>query len=668
MALFQLRISLRVKIVAIGLVGLLGLFFVGGIYLVGARNQARYQETADQASMVAKVDSEKEFLLRSDEAMVKDHEAAVQAASNNLAELRERLILIGQAGLANKAEEARGGVESYAGHYATLVAAKRTLGLNQDSGLEKTLRSTVMGIENDLEKFDDARLVAGIHPVRRWEREYMLRRDSAANEAFKKALAEFTASFSGASIPAATKRLMTEKLGGYQRDFDEWVSAAETVDREARLTTAEYAKVAPNVEAVAKGIDALYTDAMNANAASRDSTRTLILVALAVAIVVVGALAFLIGQSVSRPLSRMTAAMRRLAEGDFQVELPGLGRRDEIGEMAKAVEVFKMNAIENRRLVAEQREAEERAAEERRQAEERARASELEAEQKAAAERKASMNQLADEFEKVVGNIVEAVSSASSQLESAAGRLTKTAETTQNLADRVADTSEEASSNVQTVAASADELAASVAEIARQVQESSRIAAQAVEQAGRTDSRINELSQLASRVGDVVKFITAIAEQTNLLALNATIEAARAGEAGKGFAVVAQEVKALAAQTAKATDEISAQIAGMQAATNDSVSAIKEIGKTIQRISEIAAHISTSVEQQGAATREIARNVQQAAQGTSEVASNITDVNKGASETGAASGEVLTAAHSLSRESAHLKSELAKFLATVRAA
>jgi len=208
----------------------------------------------------------------------------------------------------------------------------------------------------------------------------------------------------------------------------------------------------------------------------------------------------------------------------------------------------------------------------------------------------------------------------------------------------------------------------SVAEIARQVQESSRIAAEAVHQAGKTDTRVAELSQLAHRVGDVVKFITAIADQTNLLALNATIEAARAGEAGRGFAVVAQEVKALAAQTAKATDEISGQITAIQSATHDSVGAIKEIGTTIARIAEIAASISAAIEQQGAATQEIARNVQQAALGTSRVAENISDVNRGAGETGAASSQVLSSAQLLANESTQLKREVARFLQTVRAA
>jgi methyl-accepting chemotaxis protein len=289
-------------------------------------------------------------------------------------------------------------------------------------------------------------------------------------------------------------------------------------------------------------------------------------------------------------------------------------------------------------------------------------------EQRTAAQRKADMHRLADEFQAAVGNIVDTVSTASSELEAAAGTLTKTAEVTQELSGAVAAASEQASANVQSVASATEEMTSSVNEISRQVQESSRIAGDAVRQAQQTDARINQLSQAAGRIGDVVKLITAIAEQTNLLALNATIEAARAGDAGRGFAVVASEVKQLASQTAKATEEISTQIAGMQSATEESVAAIKEIGGTIGRISEIASTIAAAVEEQGAATGEIARNVSEAAKGTAQVASNITDVNRGAGEAGSASAQVLASAQSLSGESQHLKAEVGKFLATVRAA
>src|SRR5882757_1414603 len=289
-------------------------------------------------------------------------------------------------------------------------------------------------------------------------------------------------------------------------------------------------------------------------------------------------------------------------------------------------------------------------------------------ERRVAEQRKADMIKMADDFEGAVGEIVETVSSASTELEASAGTLTKTAERSQQVTTAVAAASEEASTNVQSGASATEELTSSVNEISRQVQESARMANEAVGQARSTTERVSELSKAATRIGDVVELINTIAGQTNLLALNATIEAARAGEAGRGFAVVASEVKALAEQTAKATGEIGQQITGIQAATQDSVNAIKDISGTIGRLSEISSTIAAAVEEQGAATQEISRNVQQAALGTSEVSSNISNVQRGASETGSASSQVLSAAQSLSVESNRLKLEVGKFLNSVRAA
>jgi methyl-accepting chemotaxis protein len=359
-------------------------------------------------------------------------------------------------------------------------------------------------------------------------------------------------------------------------------------------------------------------------------------------------IALVVTRSVTKPIGGMVRAMKQLATGDTSVAVPGGERRDEIGAMAGAVQVFKDSMIEAERLRAER--------------------SGAQAEKQMVAERKAEMRRLADGFEQAVGNIVDSVSAASSQLESAAVALAHTAEKTQSLSTGAAASSEQASSNVRTVADAAEELSGSVSEIGRQASESSRIASEAVKQAEMTNGRVAELSQSALRIGDVVKLITSIAEQTNLLALNATIEAARAGTAGRGFAVVAQEVKALAAQTSKATEEITAQIAAMQTATEGSVATIKGIGGTIGRISEIATTIAAAVEEQGAATQEISRNVQQAATGTSQVTANIVDVSRGAQETRSASSQVLASAQSLSEESGQLKTEVGKFLATIRAA
>jgi len=373
-----------------------------------------------------------------------------------------------------------------------------------------------------------------------------------------------------------------------------------------------------------------------------------LIVMLAVGGTLLGAvLALLLGRGISRPMIAMCRAMRELASGNFDVVLPGLGQRDEIGEMAGAVEEFKLQAIAKAERDAAAQETQNR---------------------EAGAARRAELIRFADDFETAVGSIVSNVSASAVHLEQAAGTLTRTAETTEGLSSQVAGSSETASSNIQSVASATEELSTSVDAIGKQVRESNRIAEAAVVQAQQTDSRIGKLSRAASEIGDVVKLITAIAEQTNLLALNATIEAARAGDAGRGFAVVASEVKSLASQTAKATEDISNHIAGMQEATQESVAAIKEIGATISQISTIASSITNAVEQQGVATQEIARSVQSVAQGTREAAANIVEVNRGATETGSASEEVLKSAKALSSESTRLRSELDRFMQNIRAA
>lgn len=366
------------------------------------------------------------------------------------------------------------------------------------------------------------------------------------------------------------------------------------------------------------------------------------------------ALGFLVGlagfyvvrRRVTLPLDTITQTMRRLATGEFSVQIPGMARNDEIGEMARAVQVFKENALERQRVVKEHSNATERAA----------------------SQRSNEMRQLANHFESTVGNIVKIVSNAAIKLEATAGTLSSTAETTGRLADRVAKSSKQIFSHVSFVSVATEEMTSSVEEIGRQVNESNLISLQAVAQAKKTDASIGELARSAQRIGDVVKLISAIANQTNLLALNATIEAARAGETGRGFAVVASEVKSLATQTAKATEEIGAQIADMQIATDGTVAAIKTISTTIGEVSVVSGAIAAAVAQQTEATQSIARNVASAAQETSEAANNISDVSRGASETGFALGEMLSSARELSAESNRLKNEADRFLARVRAA
>ncbi|MBY0381114.1 MAG: MCP four helix bundle domain-containing protein [Xanthobacteraceae bacterium] len=367
-----------------------------------------------------------------------------------------------------------------------------------------------------------------------------------------------------------------------------------------------------------------------------------------IAVIAVGCFAmFLVIWRITGPLHRLNQAMGEMAGGNLNIDIPGIKRKDEIGDMATTIGIIRQNAAQE----ALDKQATAQLEEERR-----------------AAQRKADMYKLADTFETTVSEIVEMVSSASTELEASAHALTGTAGMTQQMSITVASASEQASANVQSVASATEEMASSVREIGRQVEASSKIAASAVAQANVTDQRIALLTNATNRIGDVSALIQAIAGQTNLLALNATIEAARAGEAGRGFAVVAAEVKDLAAQTAKATQEITEQINSIQKATGESVQSIKEIGITIAEISQITTTIAAAVEEQGMATQEISRNVQQAAVGTSEVANSIGEVNRGATETGSASSQVLSSAQILSGESNRLKIEVQRFLSSVRAA
>ena len=349
---------------------------------------------------------------------------------------------------------------------------------------------------------------------------------------------------------------------------------------------------------------------------------------LVLSVSLIGVCVFVILARVTRPLSALSKAAERLAIDDTSVAIPLADRRNEIGLLAVALGRFKETLIESARLRGEQADLEQGQNDERRQ----------------------TLSDLADELVTELGGVVETVSTSARHLEATAGTLAHTAESTQKLSAEVANASEEASRNVSSVAKAAEELTGSVHEIARQVQHSSDINQQAVDQAASADSRINELSTAAARIGDVVKLISAIADQTNLLALNATIEAARAGEAGRGFAVVAQEVKLLAGQTSKATEDIAAQITGMQAITADSVAAIERVSATVVRISEIAASIAAAVAQQGTASREISRNIAQAAGGTTQVATSIVKVDRRAAETESASNQMLTSARDLARD------------------
>ncbi len=440
--------------------------------------------------------------------------------------------------------------------------------------------------------------------------------------------------------------------------IDKAASAYKTVFNEAAAVIAETntlvtRTMAGTASEIAARSDQVRTNQMKSMAAEKagaehsiDSSR-----GTAVTIAVIAGLgglllAWAIASGIVNPVRAMTEAMTRLAGGDKAVPVPALDNKDEIGDMARAVEVFKRNALEMDRLQAEQ-EVQKRRAEE---------------------EKHRAMNALADGFDTEVKGVVNTVSSAATEMEATAQAMSSAAQQASRQATVVSAASEEASASVQTVASAAEELSSSISEIARQVAHSARIAEQGAEAATRTNAVVLGLAEAADRIGEVVKLISDIASQTNLLALNATIEAARAGDAGKGFAVVANEVKTLANQTAKPTDDISRQVSGIQAATGDAVGAIREIGAIITQINEISSTVAAAVEEQGAATQEIARNTQQAAIGTEEVSKNITGVTEAAGETGQAAGQVLSAAGQLAQEAEVLRGKVESFIAKVRVA
>ncbi len=656
----MIGISIRLthKVMAIGLFGLIGLVAFGAIYQIGSWSQDASRDTANHARAIADLNkqlsiqmlearrNEKNFQQRRNESYAKAHAELMGPINRDFDEMERLMRAGGMRELSDKTRQAHEGFRRYAQDFAALVAVETRLGLNETLGLSGSLRAAVHDIEAKLKSIDDPRSTSWMLMMRRHEKDFMLRRDPKYIAELKKAAAEFTTAIEVVAMPAAVMDDIMAKLQKYQFEFVAWAEAAQQGAALDASMMKTFRAFEPTIVEVRSAVESHYKQADAAEAATREAVHRWMWIAFGVTVIVLAAVSFLLGRSISNALAAMIDAMTRLARGELSISVPGMGRKDEIGEMAGAVEVFRINMAEAERLRTEQAEAEARVRQ----------------------QRKADMQRLADSFEGAVGEIIETVSSAATELEASSNTLTQAAERGNSLATAVAAASEEASANVQSVSSASEELTSSVSEISRQVQESARVADVAVGQAQRTNARVAELTKAASRIGDVVELINTIAAQTNLLALNATIEAARAGEAGKGFAVVATEVKALAEQTAKATGEISQHIGAIQTATEDSVGAIKEIGDTIARMSEISSTIAAAVEEQGAATQEIARNIQHAAQGTSDVSATIGDVQRGAGETGAASAQVHSAAQSLSQESNRLKSEVTRFLETVRAA
>ena len=676
---WNFRMGLRWQI---ALLGMCGVLLVGVIYFAGLRSQEALQRNADTATKLKMLvddvaqgflriyQTDTEFLLRRDERLFAVHDALVEEMGIRLAAIDTITRSLPSGQPLGRATAIRPGLNNYVARFRNVAAAQRGVGLNENDGLEGRLRQAVHRIETRLSEFNELKLTNLMLMMRRHEKDFLLRGDEKYGAEIVKRGEEFSKELAASSIATAVKEEIQGLLSSYQQSFMALMVGRSSLKDESNDLSQIFASIGPLIAEVKTAAVNRFDEAQATISASRETTTAAMLWAIGVTILCSGALSVYVGMRTTKPLGALAAAMERAAAGDHGVDIPPLMRRDEIGAISRAFAVFQEGMRENARLSTEQQRAlaeNQRLAADNRAREEREIAEKSVAAQREDAARKTTMRKLANEFEAAIGGIIEAVSSTSMELESAAATLTKTADATRQLATTLTAASEEASTNVQTVASASEGLGSSVTEVGTQVQAASRIASEAVRQAESTDVRVRELSSSAIRIGNVVKLISAVAEQTNLLALNATIEAARAGDAGKGFAVVAQEVKALAGQTAKATEEISAQVIGMQQATDASVAAITEIADTIGRIAQISSIIAAAVEEQTTATQQISRNVGEAAQGTARVAVNITEMNRGASETGAASTRVLLSANSLAHESSRLKLEAQKFLDSITA-
>jgi methyl-accepting chemotaxis protein len=651
-----LRISTR--IFAFGVFSLLSLGAVGLIYVLQdvrvdgyRRHSASARIDAELASVLQTGvqtlrQSEINFIYTDDERFIGSHDDAFLKTDSTVEQLLNRLNADALDSLAFSLTTIKQGLADYNAAFADIVSIKKKLGLYPKSGINGVILKGAAAVESRLADGSEPALSAAFQSLRAFERDYKLTHFPSAYTDFGKRTMDFTRLLSASALDADNKKALGDAMAAYADGVRAWVESDQRFRSVYQQLSNGFANLEPQLDDLVTNIKALDSSATQSENTIRAEARIQMAIAFAVITIITVLLAWFIGRGIARPVSRITVAMKAVAAGELDTAIPYTENTNEVGDMAKALEIFAMGLAETERLRSE-RTATDEATAERRLVERR---------------------RLADEFQSTMGALADRFARSSAEVADAARVLSETAEATSGQAQSVTGAAQLASTNVQTVAASAEELTASIREINEQVAKSAGIAGEAADEATRTEGNVRALSDAALRIGDVVSLIRAIAEQTNLLALNATIEAARAGEAGRGFAVVASEVKQLASQTAKATDEIGEKIGEIQVATNETVAAIGRITSTISMIREVTASIAGAVEEQGAATGEIAENTQRAAEGTQAVTGTIAVVGQAAQQTGLASNHLSELSAELEHQSADLQSEVAKFVDGLRAA
>ncbi|QHP67907.1 methyl-accepting chemotaxis protein [Bradyrhizobium sp. LCT2] len=584
-----------------------------------------------------------EFLRKPTEVLIKKHADQHERQLADLSRVEALVTALPDESPLRQAGALRPIINIYATRFQNVVSAQRNLGFNEDDGFQGKLRNAVHAVEQRLDQVKQPRLTILMLMMRRHEKDFILRGEDKFGDQLTQRETDFESELGQATLAPEAKSQVLELIRAYKASFVSLMVTRETLNDEVDDLGQIYDRIRPVIVKIMAAADA-HSEAAETRA---EEIRRNLFWVIGFATMLVGLLALLFGRRIAKTVAAMTSAMRQLGEGRFDVVLPALGRKDELGEMAEAVEMFKLRAHE------------------RAQAELYARA---EQDQTAAVQRRADIARLVGEFEATVGQVIDTVSAASTQLEASARSLTSSADHSRELSLEVASSSEEASANVQQVATSTNEMATTIADLGRRVEEAADMALEAVRKTELSDQRMVSLAAATERIGSVVQLIAAIARQTNLLALNATIEAARAGDRGKGFAVVAQEVKTLATQTAQATVEIGEQIEGIQSATTEAVAAISETGAIIARISDIAMTVVSFIGEQKTTSKSMAFNLQEAATRTTQVAASAGEVTHRAKETEGASMHVLRSAELLSQESSRLKRELDDFLGRVQAA